>query len=61
MALAKIFVLLFEKPACEVPLRTNVKHLRKHISIFDLEAVGMVYVPLTPSRENLRILELEGI
>lgn len=67
MALAKIFVLsvlwlhYLKKMACEVPLRTNIKHLRKHVSIFGLEAVGMIYVPLMPSKKNLRILELEDI
>lgn len=46
--------LLSEEMACEVPLRTNVKHRRKHVSIFGLEAVGMIYVPWMPSKKNLR-------
>lgn len=47
--------------ACEVPLRTNLTDLREHVSNFDLEAIGMLNVPLIRLRTNLRILELEGV
>lgn len=36
----------------------NWKDLREHVTDFDLEAVGTVYVPLK-ALKNLRILELE--
>lgn len=58
MTLAKIFVLSVMQShslkglRVKAFLKINLKELRDHVSNFDLEAIGMTYVPLIPLKES---------